>query len=150
LTLPPVAQRSDVEILNALLDLENRTVAAYTAGIPLLSDQAKMAATQFLGQELTHTGELAGLVKEAGGKPIKQRASYPLGHPRNETEVLQLLHSLERATVAAYLDAIPRVSPGEVRASLAAVMGNDAQHLSVVRVALGRPPVPSALVGARE
>ena len=41
------------------------------------------AGALFLNDELSHAGDLAGLVREAGGKPIKPAPSYALGHPRN-------------------------------------------------------------------
>ena len=148
--LPVAVRTTDIEILNALLDLENRSVAAYTAGIPLLSGSASSAAEQFLGQDLTHTGELAGLVKEAGGRPITIRPSYDLGNPRTEAEVLALLHTLESGVVAAYLDAIPRLTEGQLRADVASLLGNEAQHVSVLRAAMGTRPIPSALVTGGE
>lgn len=148
--LPLAARTTDVQILNAALDLENRTVAAYTAGIPLLSGSAAVAAKQFLGQDLTHCGELAGLVKDAGGNPVKIRSDYNIGNPASAAEVLTLLHTLESAMVATYLDAIPRLTPGPVRAAIASLLGNEAQHVSVIRAAIGGQPVPSAFVTGRE
>jgi len=141
------ARRADVEILNRALDLEYRTVAAYTAGIPLLSGSAAHAAEQFLGQELSHAGELYGLVKEAHGKPHDQQQSYPIDHPRNAGEVLALLHELERAQIAAYLGWIPELTPGPVRAAIASILANDAQHLAIIRGVSGEQPLAGPLVG---
>jgi hypothetical protein len=147
---PRVLRRSDVAILNAALDLEHKVIAAYTAGIPLLDGAGKSAAQRFLGQDLSHAGELSGLVHDAGGKPRKPAPSYDLGSPRNGADVLRLLHSLERATITAYLDAIPKLSAGELRAAVASMFANDAQHLSVLRSTLGSSPVPAALVTGLE
>jgi hypothetical protein len=146
---PPVHSR-DVNLLNSLLDLEHIAVAAYTAGIPLLSPAGGMAGQRFLTQELSHVGEVSGLVRLAGGVADKGRPSYDLGHPRNGEDVLRLLHQIERAQIQAYLQAIPKVSTPSTRAALAAVLANDAQHLSVLRAQLGRQPVPSALVTGHE
>jgi hypothetical protein len=148
--LPPPARSTDVEILNRLLDLEYRTVAAYTAGTPLLNKRQAKAAQQFLQQELSHAGELSGLVKEAGAKPLKQRSSYQLGSPGSGRDVLRLLHALEIAQLRAYLEAIPTLSPGPVRAVIASILANDAQHVSVLRAALGEAPLPAALVTGGE
>src|SRR5207302_9674659 len=41
------AQTPEVHLLNRLLDLENATVAAYEAGIPLLDADSAMVAQQF-------------------------------------------------------------------------------------------------------
>lgn len=147
---PRSVRQVDVAILNHLLDLELETIAAYTAGIPLLRRSEQSSAEQFLGQELSHADELTGLIKLAAGKAHKARPAYDLGHPRTHRDVLRLLHRLEQAQVAAYLDAIPRVFPGTVRAALAAVVANDAQHISVLRPALGLAPMPGALVTPTE
>lgn len=140
----------DVSILNHLLDLEHMTIAAYTAGLPLLGGTAHMAGQRFLVQEFAHAGELGGLVRQAGGKAVKPRTSYALGHPDSAEDVLWLLHRLEQTQVGAYVQAIPRLSTPGTRAAVAAILGNDAQHVSVLRLGLGRDPVPSAFVNGHE
>jgi len=135
-----------VQLLNRSLDLEYKAIAAYTAGIPLLSGRPREAAKRFLDQELSHSGELAGLVKQAGGKPNRPQSTYDLGHPRSGRDVLELLHELEDREVALYLDAVPRLGSGSARAAITAVLGNDAQHLAIVRGTLGLDPIPAALV----
>ena len=149
-TSGPVPNTLDAALLNRLLDLEHMGIAAYTAGIPLLSPAGRKDGQLFLTQELSHAGELAGLVNQAGGKPHKGRETYNFGHPRTEEDVLRLLHKIERAQINAYLDAIPKVSLGSTRAALAAVLANDAQHISVLRLSLGRRPIPTALVTGHE
>jgi bacterioferritin (cytochrome b1) len=142
--------RTDVELLNHLLDLEHMAIAAYTAGTPLLAASVAKAGQLFLNDELAHAGALAGLVKAAGGKPVKPAPSYALGHPRTSQEVLALLHEVERAQVAAYLDAITRLEPSSVKQSVASILANDAQHVAVVRAGLHQTAVPSAFVTARD
>jgi hypothetical protein len=146
---PAVAQ-TDVALLNQLIDLEYRAVAAYTAGQPLLDAAGAQAAKQFLSQELAHASGLSVLVKEAGGTANKPRASYDLGAPRSSADVLRLLHDIEAAQAAAYLYAIPRLQPEKVRTLTAQYFANDAQHLSVVRSLLHEPPLPAAFVTGRE
>lgn len=141
---------SDVDILNHLLHLEHVGIAAYTAGIPLLAQPTAKAGQLFLNDEINHAGDVAGLVREVGGKPIKPAPSYVLGHPRTSEEVLTLLRAVEQRQIAAYLGAIPLLQPGEVKQQVASILANDAQHLAVVRAALGQPAVPSAFVTGRE
>jgi bacterioferritin (cytochrome b1) len=144
------AARTDVEVLNRLLDLEHQAIAAYTAGAPLLAPAAAQAAKQFLAQELNHADGLGKLIKAAGGEPHKPPASYDLGSPHGSDDVLRLLHAIESAQLAAYLDAIPRLQPARVRTMAAAFFANDAQHISVVRSLLRESPVPAAFVTGRE
>lgn len=144
--IPPVARAEDIHTLNGALDLTNEAIAAYTAGIPLLAGTAHSAAKHFLDQELSHAGELFGLVKQAGGKPVKPAASYDLGHPSRQSDVLHLLLGLELEQINGYLAAIPRLAPGQVRAAVAAILANDAQHVAVLRQTLGVPPLRGPLV----
>ena len=147
---PQPVQSDDVAILNRLLDRERQTVAAYTAGIPLLPRPEARTARQFLDEELEHTGELLSLIKAADGVSVARRPSYALGHPRSAGDVLTLLHALERAQVSEYLAVIPRLSPGPVRAATASILASDAQHIAILRLAQGNVAAPSAFVTGRE
>jgi rubrerythrin len=140
---------ADIAILNNALDLEHMAIAAYTSGIPLLSGTTQKAAKQFLLQELAHASALSGLVKRAGGTARPPAASYALGRPRGAGDVLALLDTIERSAITAYVDAIPKVSSGAVRAKLASILANEAQHIALVRQSLGHAPVPEALVTGR-
>ena len=141
---------TDVELLNELLYLEHVAIAAYTAGTPLLVSSVGEVGQLFLNHELAHSGALAWMVKAAGGDPIMPEPSYDLGHPRTSDEVLALLHEVENAQLTAYLKAIPGLAPGFVKATVASILANDAQHVAVVRAALHKPAVPSALVTGRD
>jgi Ferritin-like domain len=141
---------TDVGLLNHLLHLERVGIAAYTAGTPLLAPATVNAGKLFLNDELAHAGALGALIKAAGAEPNKPAPSYDLGHPRTSQEVLALLHEIEQMQIGAYLAALPRLSPGTVKQSVAAILANDAQHAAVVRAALGQPAVPSAFVTGRE
>jgi hypothetical protein len=145
--IPPEARSADVEILNGLLEIEYKAIAAYTAGIPLLEGRhVQTAGRQFLSQEISHSGELYALIRQAKGIAPHPKSSYPFGRPTGHKDVLELLHTLEQEQIAAYLDAIPNVSPGSVRAALSSILANDAQHLVVVRRALRVEPIPTAFV----
>ncbi len=147
----PTVQHADLTLLTALLYLERKTVAAYTAGIPLLSKPNAKTAQQLLDEELEHTGELLSLIKAAGGgKGPARPTSYQLGHPRDQAGVLTLLHDLERAQISAYLSAITKLSPSPVRAAVSTILCSDAQHIALLRAAQGLDPVPAALVSGVE
>lgn len=148
--LPPDLKAVDASIFNRLIDAEYVVAATYIAGIPLLSDHNLRAAKHFLVQEVAHITQLSNLVNVAHGVPDGPRANYDLGHPRSETQVLDLIHRAEQATVRAYLDAIPKLTPGAARAAAASILGNEAQHVSVLRRNLGLDPIPSAVLTAGE
>jgi hypothetical protein len=144
-------QQADLVLLRGLLGLERWTIAAYTAGIPLLARPDARTAKQLLDEELQHAGELLSLIKAAGGGKGPLRASsYRLGSPTNDRQVLELLHVLERAQINAYLDAIPKLSPGQVRAAVSSILASDAQHIAFIRAGLGLVPAPSPFVTGHE
>lgn len=131
--------REDVPTLNALLDIEHYAIAAYAVGIPWLGPAAALIGKQFLGQELAHAVELGDLVKAAGEKPRKRASSYKLGTPpRNAAEAFAFLERTERIQLDAYLEMIPKLSSGRVRATIATIFSNDAQHLAVLRLQAGQ------------
>ncbi len=142
----PVAER-DAELLNGLLNLEYEVIAAYTATIPLLSGRTRTAAQRFLSQELSHAGEISGLVRQAKGKANPPRATYDLGAPRGAKAVLELLRGLEQRELDTKVAAVAQLSLGATRAAVTAVLGNDAQHLAVLSASLGLDPLPTALPG---
>ena len=144
------ARELDIRLLNGALAIEQRGIALYTAGGPLLSGQAKEAAAQFLAQELQHAGELRKLLKHLRAQAHNPDAHYDLGQPRSEQQLLALMHEAERHQIAAYLDAIPRISSPELRQALASIMANDAQHLAVLRLEQGLRDLPGPFLTEHE
>ena len=149
--IPLAARGSDIEILNRLLEIEYRAITAYTAGIPLVSGDIQDAAKLFLTQEISHAGELSGLIRKAGTKATKQKADYDIGpRPRTPADVLALWHEWERVQISAYLNELPNLAPGPVRAAVASIVANDAQHVAVLRSALGLDPLAVAFVSGND
>jgi hypothetical protein len=148
--IPRRSRAVDLSILSRGLDLEHQAIAAYTAGIPLLKGRQQAAAKRFLDQELSHAGELAGLIKQAGGKFSKPGPSYELGHPRDPSDVMRLLARLEQAQLSWYLTTIASLTPGSVRAAVASVLANDAQHLAVLRSMSGMSALDGPFVSGRQ
>jgi hypothetical protein len=147
---PAAVRRTDISVLNDVLDLEHAAVFAYIAGVPLLSGHARAAAAQFLAHELAHVAKLESTIKGAGGEPNPPRPSYPLTNPRGAAQVLDILSMTESTLIDAYLGAIPKLKPGWLRAVAAGILANQGQHVSVLKLLQGRRPVPSAFVTASE
>lgn len=140
----------DVMILNAALDLENTAIAAYTAGAALLKGAVLETGKLFLAHEQEHAAGLAQAIRDLGGTPNKAKpaAAYAKGFPklRSQNDVLRFAVDLENTAVAAYVDAIPKLSDPKLRQTAAAINTNEAEHISVLLGALGKPPVPDAYV----
>lgn len=141
------ASPRDVELLAAALELERRTVNAYVASVPLLSKPESQAAAGWLSAELEHTGELIGLIGQAGGKAPPRADSYEIGPmPSDQAQTLALLAGLEQLQIAHYLTIIPELELATARAAVSSILASDAQHLALLRYAQGKPPVPSAFL----
>lgn len=150
LRLPALAAGADSELLNRALAIEQGSIVAYTAAAPLLNGFGQKMAGQFLGQELLHAGELRKLVHQVGGRPHDPLSHYDFGRPRGRSQLLALLHDLERQQIAAYLQAIPRMSTPFLRQALASILANDAQHVTVLRAQQGTTAMTAPFLSADE
>jgi hypothetical protein len=144
-SVAPELQARDITILADALELERRTVAAYVAGIPLLNKPDGKLATQFLSEELAHTGELIGLIRNAGGMARPRANSYDIGSAHDAAGVLAILQALEQLQIAYYLRSIPVLATTDARAGVATILAADAQHVVAVRQSRGQPAITSAL-----
>lgn len=140
----------DVSVLNAALDLENMAIAAYTASSSLLSGSVLGLAKQFLAQDKEHALGLRRAINQAGGTPNQPKTDYQFPSVRRQGDVLRLTSMIESTTIGFYIDAIPKLSAGELRAMAASIVTNQAEHLAVLQSALGRDPVPTAFVAGSQ
>jgi hypothetical protein len=56
---------------------------------------------------------------------------------------------LENTVVAAYIDALPKLSKADLRSTAAAIVTCEAEHIAVLLGALGQPQAPAAFVVGR-
>jgi rubrerythrin len=143
---PDESDAADVEILNSALDLELMAVAAYKTGAPHLKGDVLAIGKLFLEQELAHVDVLASAIKAAGGKPNKAAASYDFPELRSQADVLRFAVDVENTAIGAYIDALPKLGKGDLRATAAAILSNEAEHVAVLLGALGMQQVPDAFV----
>ena len=137
---------ADVDVLNSLLDLEYTAVAAYRAGAPLLRGEELDAARRFLEQEQAHADALVRAIRQLGGKPIGPKAKYDFPTLSDRTDFLSFARDLENTTIAAYIDSLPKLTERRLRGTAAAIVTTEAEHVSVIRRALGSSQAPSAFV----
>ena len=101
-------------------------------------------AKLFLEQEQEHADGLASAIKAAGGTPNRALASYDFPELRSQTDVLRFAVDLENTAIAAYIDALPKLGEGDLRATAASIISNEAEHVAVLLGALGMEQVPGA------
>jgi len=140
------SDQADVEILNSALDLELMAVAAYKAGAAQLEGSVLKIGKLFLEQEQEHADGLSRAIKDAGGKANRAKASYDFPVLRSQTDVLRFAVDLENTAIAAYIAALPKLSQGDLRATAAAIVSNEAEHVAVLLGALDEEQVPFAFV----
>jgi rubrerythrin len=145
-TGPDESDQADVEILNGVLDLELMSVAAYKVGAGRLEGRMLEVVKRFLEQEQAHADGLATAITDAGGRPNRAKSSYDFPAMRGQTEVLRFAVDLENTAIAAYIDALPKLTQGDLRATAASIITNEAEHVAVLLEALGENPTPSAFV----
>jgi rubrerythrin len=149
------AAGSEVQVLRAAVDLEQRAVFAYGAAAPRLSGDDARLARRFQGQEEQHAAALSQALRNRGGHPPPppRRAREVPGLTRalsgGRPAILRYAVALEETAVAAYHDAARNFRDPRLLALVARIIGNEGQHLAVLREALGRDPVPSASEGSR-
>lgn len=137
---------TDVAILNQALALEQMAIAAYTAGAPLLKGQVLAFGRVFLKQEKEHAGALTQAIRQLGGRPVKPRSGYDFPSLKSQQDVLVFATDVENTAVAAYIDALPKLVDPKLRATAAAIVTNEAEHISILLGAQKKAPVPAAFV----
>jgi bacterioferritin (cytochrome b1) len=148
-TMPDESDAADVELLNASLDLELMVVEAYKAGAAALRGSNLQIAKGFLEQEQAHADSLASAIRDAGGTPNRPKSSYDFPRLRSQRAVLHYAIDLENTVIASYIDVLPKLSQGELRATTAAIVTCEAEHIAVLLGVLGEPQAPAAFVTGR-
>ena len=146
---PDESDQADIEILNGALDLEHMAVASYKAAAGALTGARLQIAQTFLEHEQAHADALSRAIEDAGGMPNEPKSAYDLPRLRSGAAALRFALELEDTAIAAYVDALPKLSQGELRSTFAAIVTTEAEHAAVLRDALGAEPVPSAFVHGR-
>jgi rubrerythrin len=145
------AAEGDLKILNVALGLEHEAIAAYQAGAEsrLLERPVLEVAVLFQSQHKAHRDALAATIKRAGGTAVEPRKMSEYGWPRlaTQADVLMFAAKLEAGAASAYLGALRAIENKEYLTAAASIMGNETQHLALLRQALKENPVPVAFIG---
>lgn len=141
---------SDAAILNASLVRELTLLDAYTHGRPQLSGSLGAVARRFRAQQQEYVSALTKTLRGLGGDVEAEPEELDLARVRDRAELLELLYALESAALAAYVDEAPRLFTSAPRTLDASLAAGHAQHLVVLRQAMGADPaasVPEAFDG---
>lgn len=139
-----VAQaNTDVTILNGAIELEQQAQWTYAAAAKsgLLKPEVVTVATKISGQHGAHEAALTEAVKKLGGTAPKAKDSYPLPELKSQEDVLKYALKLETMATNAYFDAFTKLSDKALKMAGVSIMNDEAQHVAVLRGALGMDPV---------
>lgn len=145
-TGPDESDQADVEILNGALDLELQSVEAYKVAAGRMRGSVLEIGKRFLAQEQEHADGLATAIEDAGGRPNRAKASYDFPQMRTQEDAVKFVLALENDTIAAYIDALPKFSQGELRATAASILTIEAEHIAVLLDAIGMDPLTGPFV----
>jgi rubrerythrin len=143
----------DAAVLEAAVGLEQQAVFAYTAAAASGKlGKSEPVARLFAEQEQEHADGLTRALRNLGGSP-PPKPEAPGDVPGladaargNAADITNFAVELETMAVAAYYDAHGKLKAPELLATGASIMANEAQHLVVLRQALGKNPSPDAFV----
>jgi rubrerythrin len=150
ITVSTAQADSDAVILDALLDQENSSIAAYTLVAAKLRGRALAEARRFLSHERSHAAAITAAIRGLGSSPSppRPRSEYLSGFPRlrNARDALSFALDVETTAVAAYSDAIGKIATDTARVTAATILVTESEHAAVALGELGRPQIPAAFV----
>jgi rubrerythrin len=156
-TSTAVAKGTDqVAVLESAIRLEQESAFAYAA-IAESERAGELApiARVFAEQEQEHADALGRALRDRGTspppKPVDEAGVAGLARALagDAREIAAFAVELENRALAAYYVAHARLEAPELLSTVASIMGNEAQHLVVLRQELGSTPVTDAFVTGR-
>ena len=137
-----MAGRSDVDLLEDLLVMEQRLISMYEAGLRRDVVAADLAE-ELLEQERLHVRGLQRALSGAGSRSPRAVAPSPaltaaLG---SRDAFARFALELEAEAVSAYVDAAAAIRDPKLRQPLGSIMACEAAHRVALRDALGARPL---------
>jgi Ferritin-like domain len=127
----------DAEILNNVLTRQQAAVRAYERTLPLLSGPALAGAREFRAQEQEHVDATVKALRGLGEKAEPEEEEIESEGLKTQADALGFLYEVESASIAYDLRAISHLTVSWPRSLLGSVAADQAQHLVVLRRALG-------------
>jgi hypothetical protein len=140
-------KESDVRVLNEILGRQLAAVAAYGQVLPYLRGADLSGAQQFRAQEQEHVDATTKTLRGIGGEADPAAETIEADNLNTRADSLEFLYEMESATLDAELSAVGKLNVDWPRPLIASMAANQAQHLVLLRQALGAKPtevVPSA------
>jgi rubrerythrin len=133
-----MAERSDTDVLEDLLALENRLIAAYEAALRREAIAVSLGET-LLDHEREHARAIERALRHAGGGSPRATVPAPelTGALRTRGAFARFALDLEAEALAAYTEAAAAIRNPRLRQPLGSIMACEAAHVVALRGALG-------------
>lgn len=135
---------ADAEVLNRVLSRELAAIGAYDRVLPGLHGADLALARQLRSQEQEHVDAILKALRGLGAKAEPEEEEIERSGLRSRADVLDFLYEIESVSIDDGLRAISNLTAPWPRSLLGSIVANQAQHLVLLRRALGARP--SALV----
>ena len=142
-TRPAPKQSPDAEALNKVLARQEGAVAAYAKVIPHLAPRLAQMASYFRAQEQEHVDAVIKALRGIEAPAAASPEEIESGELKTDEERLVFLYEVEAATIDEELSAISKLETPWPRSLLASTVADQAQHLTLLRQALGAGPLAS-------
>lgn len=139
---------SDIAIMNTALELERTALAAYGLGAAEAAGTTGRLLRDLAAQEREHERALVEAIDGLGGTPRKERPreEYARGFPPFDSAaaVVRFGVDVENTAIAAYVEALPKLSSAGLRQMVVAILTNEAEHAALLRLELNQFPAAEA------
>jgi hypothetical protein len=141
--MPSAEESADAELLNHVLARQEAAIVAYRQVIPKLAPRLARLAAYFRAQEQEHVDAVLKAMRGLKGKAQPSEEEIEVGELGSDRERLVFLYEVESATIDEELSAISGLEASWPRSLLSSTVANQAQHLTLLRQALGAGPAAS-------
>lgn len=144
LVLPRPARAQPVEAYEALLAEEHAAIHLYGVLAPRLPEPLRAVARDAYDDHRRHRDQLVALIRAASGTPPAPKVSYGLPGPaETAAQARSLAIRIEDSLATRWHNVIGDVPPRE-RAAAATAFVEEAEHLTIYRLAAGLDAAQSA------
>jgi len=144
---------ADAELSNSLLSGELTLLRAYGPSLRVLRGADRALLLRLRGQGQAHVDALTKVLHGLGAETEGEGEEPEEEHPKDREEAIVLVYEAENAALDEALAVAPKLETYAPRALATGLATSHAQHLVLLRQALGAPPaalVPSPFESAEE
>jgi len=133
----------DADYLNSALGRELTTLDLYTAAMPVLEGRDAAVGRRLRGHQQEYVDAITKAIRGLGGEATGEATELELAALPTRVELLTRGHELESESLAANVEAAPRLYTSAPRTLAATLAAGHAQHLVLLRQLLGAAAVES-------